>query len=37
MMVGKPVVLEVENPRVEVGEDCLVLKDVVMKKRCQET
>jgi len=32
MMVGKPVVLEVENPRVEVGEDCLVLKDVVYEE-----
>ncbi len=32
MMVGKPVVLEVENPRVEVGEECLVLKDVVYEE-----
>jgi len=32
MMVGKPVVLEVENPRVEVGEDCLCLKMLFMKK-----
>ncbi len=32
MMVGKPVVLEVDNPRVEVGEECLVLRDVVFEE-----
>jgi len=37
MMVGKPVVLEVENPRLKLAKIVWCLKMLFMKKRCQET